>query len=113
MISRFANPGNACQRQATRPAIFGLENDVPLPVPMLPSGPAIVVPSPTETTFGFISPDEFGPQLENGAINPFTSVAPTVRELSASPGQATYFDSSVASPEFPALAVTIIPLATA
>src|ERR1700753_1461544 len=113
MMSRFENSGNACHKQATRPARFGFENEVPLSVTMLPSGAATVVPSPTETTFGFNKPALFGPQLENGAMTPVTSVAPMVRTLSASAGKPIYLVSSVAAPELPALAVTIIPFATA
>jgi hypothetical protein len=48
--------GKACQRHAINPAMFGLENDVPFPLAGWLSNPAIIVPCPTETIFGFTLP---------------------------------------------------------
>src|ERR1700761_3091885 len=107
------NSGKACQRQATRPARFGVEKEVPSPVVGSPVAEAMVVPAPTATRSGLIRPAEFGPQLENAAILPRLSVAPTVNTLSPSPGQPTIFVSPASAPELPAKASTIMPLATA
>src|SRR6516164_2020043 len=113
MISCPLNSGNACHRQAISPARFGLEKEVPLPRAGIPSVRATIAPAPNETRSGLICPEEFGPQLEKSAITPLESVAPTATTLSPSAGQPTYLVSSEAPPLLPALAVTIIPLATA
>src|SRR5688572_18496320 len=98
MMSIFDLSGNACQRQAMSPAMFGFENEVPFPADGLPLGGANTVPAPTDTIFGFLLPAPFGPRLLNEAMFPFTSVAPTATTLSPSAGTRTYLLWSVCVP---------------
>src|SRR3712207_8570577 len=58
IISRADLPGNACHRQATKPATNGAENDVPMSLMMVPRPDNKAVGLPKATTSGFTRPSD-------------------------------------------------------
>ena len=61
ITSIFVNSGKACNRQVIRPAMFGVANEVPFPVIIVPVVDDKAVPTPTEATSGFTLPSLEGP----------------------------------------------------
>ena len=99
--------GFACHKQATIPAVIGLEKDVPLLVVMLPLAFDTTLATPFATTSGLTLPSVLGPIELKFAKLKLASIAPTVIILSASPGKVIY--GHPLPPVFPALFTTIIP----
>ena len=52
MICILVNSGKACHRQAIKPAMFGLEKEVPFPELAFTDVLEMIVPWPTETILG-------------------------------------------------------------